>query len=206
MRTAVNCVGRLNLHPLILALRLALVAGACSALGKAEAATITVGNNSDAGDGTSCTLRQAIAAANTDSVGTSTCTAGSGADTIVFAGGITSVGLDGANGALTLTSANATTIDGGAGVTISLSNGSSRILAVSAGATAVLSHITVSGGSSALDGGCIYSTGTLTLDNSTVSNCTAVTSVTGHQAAGLYSELGKIRASWRRPQQRRRRP
>jgi hypothetical protein len=53
--------------------------------GDATAATITVTTGADAGTATSCTLRQAITSANTDSVGSSGCVAGSGDDTIVFA-------------------------------------------------------------------------------------------------------------------------
>src|SRR5687767_6728810 len=53
----------------------------------APAATITVDSISDAAanDG-QCTLREAITASNTNSAGTSNCTAGSGVDTISFSG------------------------------------------------------------------------------------------------------------------------
>src|SRR5215831_10942754 len=53
-----------------------------------HAATITVTTGGDAGTASSCTLRQAIEAANNDSAGTSSCTAGSGTDTIQFAGNL----------------------------------------------------------------------------------------------------------------------
>ena len=72
------------LRPLSQAVALALIAGG------AHAAAITV---TDAGDGTSantCTLRQAIYSANHDDSSSSTCVAGSGADTITFASNVSS--------------------------------------------------------------------------------------------------------------------
>ncbi|MHB8447097.1 MAG: choice-of-anchor Q domain-containing protein, partial [Rudaea sp.] len=66
------------LRPLSQAVALALAAGG------AHAASITVTDGGDAGTPTTCTLRQAIASANTDSAQGS-CPAGSGADTITFA-------------------------------------------------------------------------------------------------------------------------
>ena len=69
------------LRPLSQAVALALAASG------AHAATITVTDGGDAGTATTCTLRQAIVSANTDSAQGS-CTAGSGADTINFAAGL----------------------------------------------------------------------------------------------------------------------
>jgi CSLREA domain-containing protein len=57
--------------------------------GTASAATITVTTGGDAvGTASTCTLRQAIASANNDNVGTSNCVAGAGADTILFDGAL----------------------------------------------------------------------------------------------------------------------
>ena len=68
------------------AARRLLAAAVVAALGvdAANAATITVTTGDDAGDATSCTLRQAILAANSDTV-QGTCSPGSGDDTIAFA-------------------------------------------------------------------------------------------------------------------------
>jgi predicted outer membrane repeat protein len=51
----------------------------------ARAATITVTDGGDAGTSSTCTLRQAIVSANKNAHGSSACSDGSGADTIVFA-------------------------------------------------------------------------------------------------------------------------
>ena len=67
-----------RLLPLAIALALGVPA--------ADAATITVTTSGDAGTASTCTLRQALDSANNDSAGTSSCTAGSGDDTIDFAG------------------------------------------------------------------------------------------------------------------------
>lgn len=66
------------MRPLALAVSLAM-AGATSA------ATIVVTDGEDAGTAATCTLRQAIASANKNAHGTSTCLDGSGDDTIMFA-------------------------------------------------------------------------------------------------------------------------
>jgi len=57
-----------------------------------RAATITVNDASPGSVAGRCTLQDAVAAANTDAV-VSNCTAGNGADIIVFASGITSISL-----------------------------------------------------------------------------------------------------------------
>src|SRR5262249_13116838 len=78
--TGVPVVGlslRAHMRPLALAITLAYA--------DARAATITVTDGDDAGTAATCTLRQAIVSANKNAHGSSACSDGSGADTIVFA-------------------------------------------------------------------------------------------------------------------------
>ncbi len=86
------------LRPLTQAVALALAAGG------AHAATITVTDSGDAGTNSTCTLRQAIVSANIDSASGSTCTAGNGTDTIVFAPGLANSTITLADGELDITS------------------------------------------------------------------------------------------------------
>jgi len=84
----VHCESR---HPLCASIALVLCTGTASA------STIMVTTVGDAiGTASTCTLRQAIASANNDSAGTSSCVAGSGSDTIEFVGAL-------ANSTITLT-------------------------------------------------------------------------------------------------------
>ena len=107
------------------------------AIGSARAATYTVNQSDDAGDGicdVTCTLRDAVTAANSSST----------ADTIIFDSGITTVTL-GADieiynqGLLTISGpgANILTIDGGPGT--------NRIFTILA-ATVKISGVTLTGG------------------------------------------------------------
>lgn len=140
--------------------------------GITSAATITVTDGGDSGTASTCTLRQAIESANTDSAGTSSCTAGSGADTIAFGTGITSITL-GASGELMLTDANQTTISGGTGVTID-GNNASRIFHVAIGAMATFDHLTVQHGKvTHADGAGILCEGTLAVTDSTITGNTS---------------------------------
>jgi len=137
----------------------------------AHAAGITVGG--------SCTLVDAITAANTNTA-TGGCAAGSGADTITLSGNVvlTSVNnsnTQGANGLPVVTSA--ITIAGN-GATISRAGSSPdfRIFEVVSTGDLTLNDTTISGGRSSLffyffsgPGGGILNSGTLTLTNSTVS-------------------------------------
>lgn len=63
---------------------LTLAIGQAVAMSSAQAATIFVDDFSDNGTADTCTLRQAIASANTDNAGNSSCVAGSGDDVIRF--------------------------------------------------------------------------------------------------------------------------
>jgi hypothetical protein len=131
----------------------------------ARAATITV-------DGTTCTLVDAIAAANTDTAAGG-CPAGGGADTLVLpAGGtITLTSVDnstyGATGLPVV--ASAITITGqGSLLERSGSAPNFRLLAVGSGGNLTLWDLTISGGVTDLSGGGIFNSGALALVNSTV--------------------------------------
>ena len=137
----------------------------------AHAATITVGAG--------CTLVQAIVSANTDAVAPgSSCTAGSGPDTIVLAGGTysytTAFALNTALPSIT----SPITIEGN-GATIQRTGlANIRLLRVNTGGNLTLNQATITGGlrSELVDnaGGGIYNdNGTLTLNNSTVSGNSA---------------------------------
>ncbi|HSN01687.1 MAG TPA: right-handed parallel beta-helix repeat-containing protein [Rudaea sp.] len=128
------------LRPLSQAVALALAAGG------AHAASITVTDGGDAGTASSCTLRQAIVSANTDSV-QGTCTPGSGADTITFAAGLANATIALQYGQLLIDSS--VTISG-SGQTITAASGS-RVMGIygNANTTPVvnLTGLTLSGGS-----------------------------------------------------------
>lgn len=156
--------------PLVLAIALVFSSGAI------RATTITVTSSGDPGDSGSCTLRQAITSANTDSNSGSTCAAGSGADTIVFDPGLTPSTVTLSGSALSV--ASELTIDGGSGWDIRANTslyGSppptvSRVLDVS-GATLTLNHLRLSNGYGE-SGACIEaSSSNLTLSNTTVTTC-----------------------------------
>ena len=127
------------LRPLSQAVALALAAGG------AHAASITVTDGGDAGTASSCTLRQAIVSANTDSV-QGTCTPGSGADTITFAAGLANSTIALQYGQLLIDSS--VTISG-SGQTITAASGS-RVMGIygNANTTPVvnLTDLTLSGG------------------------------------------------------------
>lgn len=139
----------------------------------AQAATITVNSlaNTAANDGV-CTLREAITSANNNSAGTTNCTAGSGADTINFS----------VSGTIDISSANLTnitsplTINGGSNIVIDANNTASRrIFNLTSSANPVtIQNITLQEGRQT-NGGCINTAGniSLTITNSTISNCTA---------------------------------
>ena len=126
-----------HLLPLTQAVILAL------ATGGAHAASITVNTAGDSGGSGTCTLRQAIESANTDSV-QGNCAAGSGADTITFASNITSVALT--SGQLLINSS--VTLNGG-GQTITAAP-NSRVMSIVNNANTVstvnLSDLTLTGG------------------------------------------------------------
>src|ERR1700748_2350759 len=123
-----------RLLPLAIALALGVPA--------ADAATITVTTGGDAGTASTCTLRQALDSANTDSAGTSSCVAGAGDDSIAFAANLRNSRITLANGPLQITS-NVTVT--GSGQTID-GNHASALLYLGAGTTTALSYLTLTGG------------------------------------------------------------
>lgn len=172
---------------LVLAIRATFCAGILGYAGTAAAAMITVTDGDDAGSGSTCTLRQAIASASTDDAGSSTCTAGSGADTIVFAAGITTVTL-GASGHLLVSGAGAVTISGGpAGVTID-GNNAYRVFDISTTAGVSFDHLTIQHGKVTNDYGAgirCRSVGTLTVSDSTITGNTAQSGNAGGMAVNV---------------------
>ena len=127
------------LRPLSQAVALALAAGG------AHAASITVTDGGDAGTASTCTLRQAIVSANSDSA-QGTCAPGSGADTITFAAGLANSTIALQYGQLLI---NSSVTIGGSGQTI-VAGSNSRVMEISstnAVATVTLSDLTLSGGS-----------------------------------------------------------
>ena len=154
---------------LLIAVMLVAAFGATSPASPAYAAGITVDSSADnvTGGDNACTLREAIANANSDSDTTSgDCTAGSGTDMITFDAGLTGATIPLSLGTLSL--GTPMTIDGASlGITID-ANYSSRIFSV--GSTVTVNGLTITEGNA--DGGVgggILNTGNLTLTNSTVS-------------------------------------
>ena len=147
----------------------ALALALSSAPTPAHAATITVGPD--------CTLVQAIISANTDAVASgSSCTAGSGADTIVLAGGTYSYTT--ANGYLSALPHITTPITIEAnGATIQRTDGGAnmRIITITSGSSLTLNNATITGGNVSTSGGGIYVSlnSTLIINNSTISGNTA---------------------------------
>ncbi len=182
-----------------LALLLLLIGAGFFLARPAYAATITA-------DGTTCTLINAITAANTDTA-TNGCPAGSGADTITLTADVTLTAVNngtifntGPNGLPTITSV--ITIEG-EGHTIARSTAGGipnfRHLYVAASGNLTLNRVTLTGGT----GGAITNEGTLTINNSTLSGNSGSTitnagtfslnssTVTGNngggQGGGLYN-------------------
>jgi hypothetical protein len=127
-------------------------------------------------DGTTCTLVDAISAANSDTA-VGGCAAGSGADTITLQTDVTltasnNFALNTYNGLPLITSE--ITIEG-AGYTIQrdASAPAFRLLAVSSAGNLTLHQTTLSGGDGAAEGGGIFNKGTVTVSNSTLSGNTA---------------------------------
>ena len=130
------------LRPLCQAVALALAAGG------AHAATITVTDGGDANGVGTCTLRQAIVSANNDSASGSSCVAGSGADTIVFAPTLANTTISLSDAGQLLINSNVTL--SGSGQTID-AQGYSRVLDVynnsNTVASVTLSDLGLTGGS-----------------------------------------------------------
>jgi CSLREA domain-containing protein len=126
-------------------------------------ATITVTSTADTTGGPNCTLRDAITAANTDTVAGG-CIAGNGADTIDF-GVSGQISLDSSLPAV----AGHLTIEGsGQSITVS-GQGTVRVLEVSAGASLALDGLTVADGNDANNGGGMVNSGTVIVTNSAFS-------------------------------------
>ncbi|MBK8070287.1 MAG: S8 family serine peptidase [Rhodanobacteraceae bacterium] len=142
------------------------LAGATSSAFNINCPATVVTNGNDSGAGS---LRQIIADACVGS-------------TITFAGGVTSVGLTTAQ---LLINKNLT-IDGGAGVTVTRVAGSPnfRIFSIAASSTVTLDSLTINNGSTTGVGGGVFSAGTLTLRNSTVTGNSAGTNFGG----GLWTQ------------------
>ena len=123
--------------PLVIAVALALGLG----LGSAHAASITVTDGGDAGAAGTCTLRQAIESANTDTA-VGTCAAGAGTDTVSFSGAL-------ANSTITLGGTQLEVTDDliitGSGQTID-ANGASRVLYLDSYTSLTASNLTITGG------------------------------------------------------------
>ena len=133
------------LRPISQAVALALAAGG------AHAASITVTDGGDAGTASTCTLRQAIDSANSDST-QGTCTPGSGTDTITFAAGLTNATIALQYGQLLIDSS--VTISG-SGQTVH-AGANSRVMAIystNAVANVTLSDLTLTGGNFSGPGG-----------------------------------------------------
>jgi hypothetical protein len=151
--------------------------------GPGWAATINV-------DGTTCTLADAITAANTDTA-TGGCPAGSGADTLVLPAfsTLTLTAVDnstyGDNG---LPVVSSTITIAGQGSTLERDAGAPpfRLLAVGSGGELTVQNLTLRGGNSTNGGGAVLNVGTLTL---TVSTITGNTATNGGGAANYLGTL-----------------
>jgi CSLREA domain-containing protein len=152
----------------------------------AYAASITVTTTADENNtGASCSLREAITAANTNAA-VSGCSAGSGTDTITLPAGtytlsselpaVTSTIIINGNGAATtIVQANANPNASGY-----------RIISVNSGGNLTLNSLTARNGHlSSGDGSAIYSAGTLTITNSAFSGNNTTTGFGG----GVYNDV-----------------
>lgn len=139
----------------------------------ARAASISVDSllhTNVAGDG-DCTLREAVAVANNDTVGHADCGTGSGADTITInVAGTINI----APGAISVSST--ITINEGAGDVVLDGGGTSRLLSVATNGDLTVNGLTLQNGftnSNLLRGGCIglASSTSLTINGVTLQNC-----------------------------------
>ncbi len=203
-----RCGAHVSQRPLTLALALALGLGSAPLAGLA--ATISVSNTGDAGDGGTCTLRQAIVSMNTGSVAGTGCTyhdAFGINDTIDFAtlptDGSATITLTDVSANQLAISATNLTIDATANgkVTIQRPSGAGhnfRIMydTTPVGGSLTLNHITVSNGKASGTpycngkhggGGICITQADLTLNNSTVSGNYA-----DGYAGGILSRSGNV--------------
>ncbi len=148
------------------------------AAGQAQAAAITVDRT-----GSGCTLDDAITAANTD-MATGSCPAGSGPDTINFQNANTTYSLDTNYGAALPDVTTVVTIQGNGTTTLD-AEGAFGVLRVTGGGSLALSNATITGGSTAANGGGIFvDSSTLSLTSTTISGNTAYFRGGGIHAAG----------------------
>lgn len=124
----------------------------------APKATITVTTTSES-SAAGCTLRDAILAANTDTV-KNNCPTGSGTDTIGFGALSGTIVLTGSLPAI----AQDLTIDGGGAITVSGSN-LYQIVSVNSGVNLNLIGLRFQSGNSGTSGGAIYNQGNLAITN-----------------------------------------
>jgi hypothetical protein len=138
-----------------------------------HAATINVGGT--------CTLDDAITAANTDTA-IGSCTAGSGADTIVLSGNVT-LGVD-TPGALPTITSEITLV--GSNFFVS-GNNAYRVFDVAPSGDFTINDTTIQDGYYSGSGGGIFNAGTLELNNSVVRD-----NVAGGDAGGIFSFSGTV--------------
>jgi hypothetical protein len=157
----------------------------------AHSTTITVTTGGDAGTAATCTLRQAIAAANTNTAGTSSCVAGTGTDTIQFAGNLVNATIT--LGGTQLSVTQSLTISGSE-QTID-ANHLSRVLNVAA-PTLNVSNLTLTGGATTGTGQDAYGAG-IHANNSAVT--LSAVHITNNSAAkgggGVYGIGGSLTLS-----------
>lgn len=156
----------------------------------AHAATITVTSLTD--DGTGCTLREAIASANTDTA-VGGCAAGAGADVIVFDGALSLPGvITLSGGELVVTQALSINGPGAASLAVD-GDGASRVLRIT-GTTAVsISGLTLRNGGSVNQGaGIDVGNGRLTLVDSVVSGNVAEVTNGDARGGGLFVASGSL--------------
>jgi hypothetical protein len=136
-----------------------------------------VTSTADSGNGS---LRQAVANANSTA----------GADTVIFTSLFnTPQTITLTSGQIAFTDASTTTITGtGAGLLTVSGNNASRVFDVASGASAAISGLTITGGTtSSFGGGGLANSGTVTLSNATVSGNTAVNGFWGGGGVFNYS-------------------
>jgi len=130
-----------------------------------------------------CSLREAIANANNDASTYPNCAAGSGADTIVFAGGLNGT-IFLASALPVLSDADGLTISGGANKITVNGGGVFRVFEIGAGVPAAIQDLTIAYGAG--NGANIYNAGILNLANSTIANGV------GALGGAIYNDFGTL--------------
>lgn len=160
------------------------------------AATIVVDETTEV-DNSSCSLREAIIAANTDAA-VDSCVAGDfGADTITLPAGTYTLSIDGTGEDLAATgdldiNADLTINGDGAASTIIEGDGNDRVFHVASGSILAINNVTITKGDVEGDGGGIFNDGgTLTLTGSTISYSISNGSL-GSTGGGIYNNNGTL--------------